>query len=208
MEISTLSHFAFAFQLSMGIVFLLSVLPKVRRPLAFAQRVVEYKILPAKAAQVFGLALIPLEAFLAIAFLTGLWTDIAMPLATLMLLAFIVAVGINLRRGRRISCGCFGNASEQISPRTLARLMLLLAVVLLLMASRGVAGASLPIPAAMTADLSSFIYLLQTAFLAVFLILIATWMLSLPELVPLGRNWRASRPASGNSEGRERLESA
>src|SRR5574341_319866 len=78
MEISVLSYFALALQFSLGIVFLLSALPKLREPLAFVGGVVEYKILPAQVARVFALALIPLEAFLAVAFLTGLWTEIAL----------------------------------------------------------------------------------------------------------------------------------
>src|SRR5688572_2451657 len=101
-------HLAFASQIALGIVFLLSVLPKLRAPFTFAESVVEYKILPAKAAYMFALILIPAEALLAISFLTGWLTSITLPLATVMLIAFLVAVGINLRRGRRISCGCFG----------------------------------------------------------------------------------------------------
>ncbi len=120
MEVSVLSHIALAAQFGLGIVFLLSALPKLRRPLPFAHSVVEYRILPAGVAYVFGLALIPLEIFLTLAFLTGWLTDVALPVATLMLIAFLVAVGVNLRRGRQIPCGCFGNVSELISPRTLA----------------------------------------------------------------------------------------
>ncbi|HET7091414.1 MAG TPA: MauE/DoxX family redox-associated membrane protein [Anaerolineae bacterium] len=208
MEISVLPHFAFASQLSLGIVFLLSALPKLRRPLAFVQSVVEYKVLPAKVAYVFALALIPLEAFLAIAFLTGWWADAALPLATVMLIVFLMAVGTNLRRGRKIDCGCFGNTSEQISPRTMARLLLLLTTVLLLVVFKGTGGASLPSRGAMTADVSTFIYLLQTAFLAAFLILLAAWMLSLPEVVPLVRRWRWSQSSSGNTKTGDGVEGA
>jgi hypothetical protein len=200
MDIFVLRHFALASQFSLGIVFLLSALPKLRRPFAFAQSVVEYQILPAQVAYVFALALIPLEAFLVIAFLTGWSTDIALPLATVMLLAFLVAVGINLRRGRRVPCGCFGNTSELISLRTLARLLLLLAIVLLLIAFRSTGGTSLPDLGAMTADVTMLVYLLQTAFLAAFLTLIAAWILSLPELIPLVRDLRWGQLSSGDTK--------
>lgn len=193
MEISVLSYFTLAFQLSLGIVFLLSFLPKLRRPFAFAASVVEYKILPTQVAYVFGFALIPLEAFLAIAFLTGWWTDIALPLAAVLLSIFLIAVAINLRRGRSIPCGCLGNTSELISSRTLARLLLLLIVVMFLTAFRSISSSSLPILARMMVDLSTLIYVIQTVFLSIFLILLSAWILNLPELISLGGYLRQSQ---------------
>jgi hypothetical protein len=115
-----------------------------------------------------------------------------------MLIAFLVAVGINLRRGRKISCGCFGNANEQISSRTVARLLLLLTVVLLLLALRSMENTALLNLGTMMADGSTLMYLLQTAFLAASLILLASWMLSLPELVVLIRHLPWSQPITGN----------
>ena len=194
MDISLLAHFAFASQLSLGIVFLLSALPKLRQPLAFARSVVAYDILPVNVSYVVGIVLIPLEAFLAIAFLTSYWTSLALPLAAILLIAFFVAVGINVHRGRKIACGCFGNATEQISPRTLTRLLLLLCVVLLLAAFRSMGNSALPDLTSMTTDRSVFLYLLQTLFLAVFLILLGAWILSLPEIMLLMRHlsWHRS----------------
>ncbi len=180
----TLSHIALAAQFSLGIVFLLSAVPKLRRPRLFAWGVVAYDILPEKVSYVFALALIPLELFLAITFLTGWLMSIALALATLLLVVFTVAVGINLRRGRLVDCGCFGAGSEPISTRSVARLFLLLTVVLLLAALRAT-GSAVPL----TLDLASltnpvtFAYLLQAAMLATFLILLGVWMLRLPELV-------------------------
>ncbi len=206
MKFTILTHFAFVFQFSLGIVFLLSTLPKLRRPLAFAQSVVTYKVLPDQVAYVFALTLIPLEAFLAIALLTGFLTDIALPLAITLLIVFFVGVGINLKRGRRISCGCFGETSEQISPRTLARLFLLLTVVLLLVVFRNIGGTSLPHLGAMTANGSTLIYLLQSVFLAVFLILLGAWILNLPELALLVRHWRGGQLLSGDTKDRNEVE--
>src|SRR4051812_21478208 len=40
--------------------------------------------------------------------------------SSLVLAVFLVAVGINLRRGRRISCGCLGRDSEEIRPEVRA----------------------------------------------------------------------------------------
>src|SRR5574341_510058 len=193
MEISVLSYFALALQFSLGIVFLLSALPKLREPLAFVGGVVEYKILPAQVARVFALALIPLEAFLAVAFLTGLWTEIALPLSTVLLSLFLIAVAINLRRGRSVQCGCFGNTGELISPRTLARLLLLLIVVTFLTAFRSRSSSSLPVLARMTADMSTLIDFNQIVFLSAFLILLSAWILNLPELISLSGYLRRSQ---------------
>jgi len=202
MEISVLSYFTLAFQLSLGIVFLFSSLPKLRRPLAFTGAVVEYKILPAQVAHVFAFALIPLEAFLAVAFLTGWWIDIALPLAAVLLSLFLIAVAINLRRGRNIPCGCLGNTSELISPRILARLLLLLTVVMFLTAFRSTSGVALPGLAGMTADVSTLIYVIQTVFLSIFFILLSAWILHLPELISLGGYLRRSQLSAKNGTDR------
>lgn len=202
MNISLLVHFALASQVSLGIVFLLSALPKLRRPVAFLHSVVDYQVLPAHAAAVFGAVLIPLELFLALALLTGLGTNIALPLATVLLLIFLAAIGINLWRGRKIACGCFGNAREPISLRTVARLLLLLTVVLLLIAFRSVGLVSLPSALLIVGDRAMFISLLYTIFLAVFLILLGAWMLNLPELVMLVRHWCRIQPSSDNTQDR------
>jgi hypothetical protein len=188
--ISSLSYLIFALQLSLGIVFLLSVLPKLRHPRTFAQNVVEYKILSTELAYWFGLVLIPLEIFLALAFLTGWLADIALPLAIVMLVVFHVAVGLNLRRGRQIACGCFGDASEQISPRTQVRLFLLLMISLLLLLSRNIGYVWLYTLDAIAANISILRDLLLTIFLATFLILLANWLLSLPELLFFVRHLR------------------
>lgn len=178
-------HFVFASQLSLGVVFLLSSIPKLHRPISFARSVIEYKVLPPILSFTFGLALIPLEIFLGVAFLTGWLTDVALPVATTVLISFITAVGVNLRRGRNVACGCFGSASEQISARTVARLLVLLSVVLVLAALRSVG--RVPLSGlvgigSMAPETSMPPYLLQTACLSVFLFLLATWCLRLGEL--------------------------
>ncbi|MGI8589094.1 MAG: MauE/DoxX family redox-associated membrane protein [Chloroflexia bacterium] len=187
---SVVNDFALATRFSLGIVFLFSALPKLRHPLVFARNVVAYEILPAKVANVFAFMLIPLEAFLAIAFFTGWLTDLALPVATAVLMSFLIAVGINLRRGRKISCGCFENASERISNRTLVRLLLLLSGVLLSVVLRNIGGSALPSFGAVTVDASVAVNLLLSALLAVCIILVGMWILSLPELVFLVRHLR------------------
>src|SRR5436853_2880609 len=113
-------------QLAIGMVLLLASAGKWRHPLRFAQGVVEYEILPAGPAYWFGLLLIPLESWLAVAHLTGWLLRFAAPTALALFVVFGLAVGINLMRGRAMPCFCFGAQETQtISGNTLARLLLL-----------------------------------------------------------------------------------
>jgi hypothetical protein len=187
MEPSIRLFFVFSVQLGIGIVFLLSAIPKLRQPHAFVQSVAEYKILPTLVARGFGLLLIPLEAFLAIAFLTGWMTNLAIPLGAMLIIAFLVAVGVNLRRRRRIACGCFGNAREQISFRTVVRLCLLLAAALFLFVAKNILDTWLPDLTTTVVTSGMLVYVLLPALQAIFLLLIAAWVLSLPELASIVR---------------------
>lgn len=192
--VAVFTQLAVAARLGLGFVFLLSALPKLRRPLVFVRSVIAYDVLPGSVARVFALALIPLEVFLALAFLTGWQSAVALPLGAAVLLAFLIAVGLNLRWGRRISCGCFGEMSEEISLRTLARLLILLATVVLLIAVTSAGEPPMPLPGALAGDQPALASLVDTVGLAVFLILLTIWLLHLPELTMLARqSWRMRR---------------
>jgi hypothetical protein len=99
-----------AFRIGLALFLLPSAIGKLMNWPRFVQGVLDFKILPSTAAKLFALALPWAE--LALAF--GLIVGTALPitgLATAMLLgSFLCAVVINLRRGREISCNCFGIA--------------------------------------------------------------------------------------------------
>ena len=101
-------------QLAIGMVLLLASAGKWRHPLRFAQGVVEYEILPTGPAYWFGLLLIPLESWLAVAHLTGWLLRFAAPTALGMFVVFGLAVGVNLVRGRALPCFCFGARETQV----------------------------------------------------------------------------------------------
>jgi hypothetical protein len=123
---------AHTFQLALGAVFLPSAAPKLRHPAVFRRTVAEYRLLPRRLTLPVAALVIGLELLLAIAFLIGWMAEAAVPLAGAMLVGFSVAIAINLHRGRRISCGCFGGDAETISMRSLGRLSMLSLVVVLL----------------------------------------------------------------------------
>ena len=165
-------------RLALGLVFLLSTLGKLRRPVAFLRGVAEYEILPAPLAYVFGAVLIPVEAFLAVAHLTGWELRIAVPLGIAVLLTFATAVGINLGRNRDLLCLCFDSlGGERISVRSLAQLGLLLGAEVLLLsgpALRPAGGGDLALAGVW----------------AVFSLLGGLWLLRADEVFQLFRRYR------------------
>jgi Methylamine utilisation protein MauE len=178
-----LTPVAHALQLSLGAVFLAAAVPKWRAPRAFARTVAEYRLGPAAFSPFLARGLMVAEALLAAALLAGLLVWLAAPLALALLLVFTAAVGINLRRRRRIPCGCFGAGGETISGRSLLRLALLLAAA---------AGASLLVDVLRTPPISltplgsgrwpAADEVVAAGVLCLSLLLIGAWVLHLPEL--------------------------
>lgn len=110
-----------AVQLALGLVFVRSLASKLRRPANFAEVVDGYRLVPARAAPWVAGAVILAEGFVVVALLGG-WQVMAGAVAVMALSAvFAIGTAINLRRGRAIDCGCFGEG-EKISPRSLQRL--------------------------------------------------------------------------------------
>jgi hypothetical protein len=114
-------------QLVIGAIFLLSGASKLRSPLRFARAVVEYDVLPSGVAFAVGLVLIPLELLLALAHLTGWMIVLAVPVGCFTLVAFTIAVSVNLASGRSLPCYCFGTeSSDFLSPKSLVRLLFII----------------------------------------------------------------------------------
>ena len=67
-----------------------------------------------------------------VAHLGGRWTAVA---ALLLLVTFTVAIAVHLARGRRVPCGCFGEASDRpVSMVTVSRNLALCALTLVAIA--------------------------------------------------------------------------
>jgi uncharacterized membrane protein YphA (DoxX/SURF4 family) len=115
-------------QLAVGTVFGTAVLGKFRGGLAsFARTVESYGILPPPLTRPLAYAVLAAEACVAFTLLAGVRPDVGAVAALLLVLAFLAAVLINLRRDHRVPCGCFGAEDETISARSVLRLGLLLA---------------------------------------------------------------------------------
>jgi uncharacterized membrane protein YphA (DoxX/SURF4 family) len=91
------------------ILFLASALSKIRHPRYFIVVVENYKLLPNHWVRPFALTLPWVEAGIGLLLLLGWQMRIAAGLSALLMLAFVLAIGRNLARGRKdLTCGCFG----------------------------------------------------------------------------------------------------
>jgi len=109
-------------------IFLTSALGKLRDRRAFVAIILDYRVLPRRLARRFAGALPWIEIVVALMLLAGLGIRIAAALSGLLLFSFILAVGVNLARGRRdLDCGCTGaRHRHKISGKIMLRNMLLL----------------------------------------------------------------------------------
>jgi hypothetical protein len=172
-----------AVQVDLGILFLVAGLSKLRAPREFIQAVAEYRILP-RMAPVVGAAVIGSELFVCAALVFGQLLAVASLVALGWLVVFAVVTGVNLRRGRLIPCHCFGGGGELIGGRTLGRIALIGAGVVLVAVARLMA--NVPPPAVMGP--AEFI---ATAALTVFVALAGAWLLRAGELRAVARTGKA-----------------
>lgn len=118
-------------RLCLGFIFLPSALGKLTNQSRFIQGIVDYQVLPERLARGFGLILPWFELILALVLLLGIALPLAGVAAMLLLLSFIAAVVINLRRGRQLDCNCYGIAS----PTTISWGIVVRNILLLLLAA-------------------------------------------------------------------------
>lgn len=88
---------------------------KISDPPGFAHEIHNYALLPGAAVNGLALILPWLEVAAGIALFLGIARRSAARVLGILLLVFIVALSINLVRGRPVDCGCFGTAKVQKS---------------------------------------------------------------------------------------------
>lgn len=124
--------FIIAIKSLVALIFATAGLGKLRQGPAFEGVVANFRVLPAPVTKPFAWSLPWMELALA----AGLWVPgptglIAQVLAAVLLLAFGVAMAINIRRGRvEIDCGCFQTAGRQPLGWSLVGRNLMLAIAL------------------------------------------------------------------------------
>jgi hypothetical protein len=188
---------AHALQLFLGLIFVVSAATKLRDPRAFRRTVLGYALLPTPLAGVASAVVIGAETALAVALLTGWMATVAVPVAGALVGLFLVAVAVNLRRGNRVACGCFGG-DDAISGATVARLASLLALVAVLLAMPE----SVPLDQVVADGRGAFSYVVEIGALAAAMVAIAAWLTHPREAVFAIGNLRQVRAVSrGGSSG-------
>ncbi|MGH6896711.1 MAG: MauE/DoxX family redox-associated membrane protein [Geminicoccaceae bacterium] len=124
-----------AVRFALAAVFALAAFTKLRALDEFIGVVHNYRVLPEVLVRPVAYGLPPLEAAIAVGLLIEPTRMLAATGATVLLLAFALAMAVNLARGRvEIDCGCFASALKQrISWSLVARNLVLIGLALLVL---------------------------------------------------------------------------
>ncbi len=103
----------------LGATFILACFHKIVAPAHFAKIIYGYYLFPDLSINLIAIVLPYLELFAGLALILGIYPRSAVLIIITMLLAFIIAISINLIRGHEFDCGCFsfgaaGNAFSTV----------------------------------------------------------------------------------------------
>jgi uncharacterized membrane protein YphA (DoxX/SURF4 family) len=128
---AAMAPFALAIRTLISLVFFTAAYGKLRHTTPFQGVVANYRLLPDAMVAPAAHLIPPVELLLSATLLLGLafpWPELG---AAALLLLFALAMGINLRRGRRhIDCGCFQSALKQTLSWTLVMRNVVLALLM------------------------------------------------------------------------------
>lgn len=99
-------------RLIVGGIFIYASLDKITNPAQFARIVYNYHLLPAALINIFALTLPWVELLCGIFLVVGYKQEGSVLILNLLILAFIMALTVNLFRGVNIECGCFTVSSK------------------------------------------------------------------------------------------------
>ena len=91
----------------LGVIFIIACIHKIAEPAKFAKVIYGYYLFPSVSINLLAITLPYLELFAGLALILGIYPRSAALIINAMLLAFIVAISINLLRGHTFDCGCF-----------------------------------------------------------------------------------------------------
>jgi uncharacterized membrane protein YphA (DoxX/SURF4 family) len=127
---SWIDFLGLVFRSGLGVVFLLSSIPKIHFPFIFLSNVYDYQLLGPASGAMLAIVLPWLELALAVALFAGILLEGAFLGSIVLTSVFIIAQVAVLHRGLSIGCSCFGSAQEPVGYRTLLRTCLVLGIAL------------------------------------------------------------------------------
>jgi uncharacterized membrane protein YphA (DoxX/SURF4 family) len=95
----------------LGFIFVYAAIEKIAVPEEFAKTILNYRILPLAAVNMFAVVLPWVELLAGLGLIAGISVRSNAAIILGMLIVFSIAIAIALVRGLDISCGCFGTAS-------------------------------------------------------------------------------------------------
>jgi uncharacterized membrane protein YphA (DoxX/SURF4 family) len=119
---------SFAARFILGCIFLTSSWGKFVSFRSLPGEILDYQLLSKRQAQIVALFLPFAELIVGVLSIVGFGFALVSLLAIVLLLIFTGAIAINLFRGSRFSCHCFGNSSTMIGPMAICRNTLLIAL--------------------------------------------------------------------------------
>lgn len=111
--LKTMDEVTIAFRFALGTIFLLSGVAKLANSEAFEEAVREYRAVPESMSRRVARVVPPAETALGVCLVLGVLVRPVALVSAVVLLAFTFAIALNLVRGRRIACGCFGTISSR-----------------------------------------------------------------------------------------------
>ena len=130
----TQSDISLAIRIFLGLIFLPSALGKLANRAEFDEAVLDYAILPPSAAHVYSVLLPWIELALSLALFAGAAMRLVTLAVSVLLVTFIVAIIINLKRGHILGCHCYGIlAASTVSWGTVFRNIVLLVFAIILL---------------------------------------------------------------------------
>jgi putative oxidoreductase len=98
----------FILRLALGGIFVYAGAGKIIDPAGFATDIGNYRLLPHDWIHLMAITLPWIEVVAGLLLILGVWKRASALLITLMLVAFIAAIGQAVARNLNIECGCFG----------------------------------------------------------------------------------------------------
>jgi uncharacterized membrane protein YphA (DoxX/SURF4 family) len=105
--ILTNNRLELAVRWTLGLIFIYASFHKILSPEDFAKILYGYDLFPAVFINLIAILLPFIELVSGLALLIGIFPKSASLIITVMILAFIMAISINLIRGHEFDCGCF-----------------------------------------------------------------------------------------------------